>query len=284
MSLVYKGAAGLMPMAAVGVTLSVAVHVALPAMFLSRADEYPPETHRQEAGVQGAIMFDLSDIIAAPSDAGEDSTQVAEAVEAPTVTESPEAVDPAQAADEPLLNQTPYEVEDDELKFGVAAPDPANETQDKAHETAQEYEEEKVDQNTAIGAVEADASQASVSGVEADAKSDKAEARSEGLTAEELAEISDWQKAVVLRIAKAKSYPPDARKKGQEGEVRVKFTLDRYGDILARSVATSSGHAVLDAAALKVFDEMGKLPTPPNQLEGDSFTLMIPLNYRIKKG
>ena len=284
MSLVYKGAAGLLPVAALGVGLSVAAHVAVPAAFLARAPEQPPEIRQEDAGVQGAILFDLSDVIAAPSEAGEDSTEVAEAVEAPTVTESPEAVDPAQAADEPLLNQTPYDVTDDELKFGVAAPDPANETQDKAYETAQEYEEEKVDQNTSLGATAADASQASVSGVEAEATADKATASSEGLTAEQLAEITEWQKAVVLRIAKAKSYPSAARKQGLEGEVRVKFTLDRYGVVVSRAVAESSGHGALDEAALKVFDEMDKLPTPPNHLVGDSFTLMIPLNYRIKKG
>ena len=88
---------------------------------------------------------------------------------------------------------------------------------------------------------------------------------------------------MVLRIAKAKKYPSQARKKGIEGEVRVRFTIDRYGAILAREIQQSSGNRVLDQAALSVFDQLEKLPTPPQHLSGDEFTLMIPLNYSIKK-
>ena len=284
MSLAYRGAAGLLPMVVAGVAVSLAVHVALPASLLARAPEPEPEVRREDTGVQGAIMFDLSDIIAAPSDAGEDSTAVEEAVEAPTVTESPEAVHAARAADEPILNQTPYEVQDEELKFGIATPEPEQETEEIAEEVAQEFEEEQIDQASQTGAVEAEASEASVSGVDAEAQAETAQAESEGLTAEQMAEITEWQKAVVLRIAKAKAYPQAAGKKGLEGEVRVKFTIDRYGAVTAREVEQSSGAAVLDEAALEVFDKLDRLPTPPNHLTGDSFTLVIPLNYTIRKG
>lgn len=286
MSLAYRGAAGLLPVVAAGVAVSLAVHVALPASLLARAPEPEPEVRREDTGVQGAIMFDLSDIIAAPSDAGEDSVAVEEAVEAPTVTESPEAVHAAHAADEPILNQSPYEVQDEDLKFGIAAPEPEPEqdTEETAEEAAQEFEEEQIDQASQTGAVEAEASEASVSGVDAEAQSETAQAESEGLTAEQLAEITEWQKAVVLRIAKAKSYPQAARKKGLEGEVRVKFTIDRYGAVTAREVDVSSGSVLLDEAALEVFDKLDRLPTPPNHLTGESFTLVIPLNYTIRKG
>ncbi|EBA07814.1 energy transducer TonB family protein [Sagittula stellata] len=284
MSLAYRGAAGLLPMAAAGVAVSLAVHVALPASLLARAPEPEPEVRREDTGVQGAIMFDLSDIIAAPSDAGEDSVAVEEAVEAPTVTESPEAVHAARAADEPILNQTPYEVQDEDLKFGIAAPKPEQDTEEIAEEVAQEFEEEQIDQASQTGAVEAEASESSVSGVDAEAQAETAQAESEGLTAEQLAEVTEWQKAVVLRIAKAKSYPQAARKKGLEGEVRVKFTIDRYGAVTAREVDVSSGSVLLDEAALEVFDKLDRLPTPPNHLTGESFTLVIPLNYTIRKG
>ena len=205
----------------------------------------PPWTFRGTAigcllVLTSAIMFDLSDIIAAPSEAGEDSTAVEEAVEAPTVTESPEAVHAARAADEPILNQTPYEVQDEELKFGIATPEPEQETEEIAEEVAQEFEEEQIDQASQTGAVEAEASEASVSGVDAEAQAETAQAESEGLTAEQMVEITEWQKAVVLRIAKAKAYPQAARKKGLEGEVRVKFTIDRYGAVTAREVGSGT--------------------------------------------
>lgn len=283
MSLAYRVSSPLWPLAGLALAASAAAHVAVPAVILHQAPP-PPEVTRDDIGVQGAIMFDLSDIIAAPSEAGEDSVAVAEAEEAPTVTESPEAVDPAKAADQPLLNQTAQQVEDDELKFAVASPDPVEETEKEAAETASEFKEEQVDKASSLGSTAAEASQASVSGVDAEARAETAQASSEGLTAEQMQEVTDWQKALVLRIAKAKTYPPQARKTGIEGEVQVRFTIDRYGAVMAREVETSSGASVLDQAALQVFDELDKLPTPPNHLSGDSFTLVIPLNYRIRKG
>lgn len=285
MSLAYpRAGVGALGFVLVTVVFSGSAHVALPAVLIDTSPERPPEITRDETGIQGAILFDLSDIVAAPSEAGEDSVEIAQAEEAPTVTESPETVDPAKAADEPILNQIPYKVEDDELKFAIASPDPTDETDEQARETAAEFQEEQIEQASSLGATAADASQASVSGIESETTAEKAQASSEGLTADQMQEITEWQKAVVLRIAKAKLYPSAARKNGVEGEVRVKFTIDRYGTVIAHEVADSSGFALLDQAALKVFDDVGKLPTPPAHLAGDSFSLVIPLNYRIKKG
>ncbi|WP_146586064.1 energy transducer TonB [Puniceibacterium confluentis] len=283
MSLVYRDGSVRWAAGLIAVCVSAAAHVAPPVVYLATTAR-PPDVAREETGVQGAILFDLSDIIAAPSDAGEDSRAVAEAEEAATVTESAEVVDPARAADEPILAQVPYAVDDDELKFAVASPDSAEDVTERAQETATEYNEDQVLEPSALGAVAAMAAQASVSGVEAEAEAETAQARSEGLSAEQLQDISDWQKSVVVRIAKAKQYPQAARKQGIEGEVRVTFTLDRYGAVLAREVETSSGSDLLDQAALAVFDALEKLPTPPGHLAGDSFTLVIPLNYRIRRG
>lgn len=262
------------------VAASAALHVALPAQLLQQAPETPPAP--AQAGATGAILFDLSDIIAAPSDAGEDAAEVAESVEAPTVTESAEAVDPARAADEPLLQQIPYEVADEELTFGVASPDPAEDTEDIARETATEFDEEQIEAETQLGAENRDASRAAVSGMEAEETAEKAQAREEGLTAEEMAQITRWQKDIVVRISRAKRYPSLARKRRIEGEVMVRFTVDRYGAVTAREVEKSSGRPVLDQAALQVFDDIGKLPTPPNRLAGAEFTLMVPLRYSFK--
>ena len=253
---------------------SVALHVGLPMGIMAPAATPPPEP-RQETGVTGAIMFDLSDIIAAPADSGQDSA-------AQTVTESAEVVDPAKAADEPVLNQIPHAVEDDELKFGVASPDPVEETEELAQETATEFEPEKVDEASTLGAEDADASVASVSGQDAPAEAETAQAKSEGLSADQKAEVQAWQKNVVLAIAKAKSYPAKARAKRIEGTVKIRFSLDGYGTLLSREVAESSGYPLLDQAALAVFDKIAKFPTPPSHLNEDRFTLMVPINYSVK--
>lgn len=264
------------------IVAGVGLHVGAAAAVFSQVEATPPVAQTQEASIEGAMFFDLSDIIAAPENAGEDAAAVAAVEDAPTVTESAEAVDPAKAADEPILNQVPYEVEDDELKFGVASPEPAADTEEIAHETATEFDEEQILAESQVGSEARDASAGSVSGVDAPEVAEKAQAKSEGLSAEATAEIMDWQKDVVLRIGKARKYPSDARKQKITGTVRVRFTIDRYGNVLSQEVAESSVHTVLDNAALKVLADVGKLPTPPHHLQGDSFTLMVPLNYQFK--
>lgn len=87
---------------------------------------------------------------------------------------------------------------------------------------------------------------------------------------------------IVLRISKVRKYPPLARKERVEGEVRVRFTLDKYGAILSSEIETSSGSPVLDEAALAVFEEIGKLPTPPSYLKGERFTLLAPIRYSFR--
>jgi protein TonB len=265
------------------IAAGVGLHLLVGAAIFRQAPEAPPPVvETAEASIEGAMFFDLSDIIAAPETTGEDAAAVSAAEDAPTVTESAEAVDPAKAADEPILNQVPYDVEDDELKFGVASPEPATDTEEIAHETATEFDEEQIEAESQLGSEARDASAGSVSGVNAPEVAEKAQAKEEGLSAEATAEIMDWQKDVVLRIGKARKYPADARKQKITGTVKVRFTIDRYGNIQSKDIAESSGHTVLDNAALKVLEDVGKLPTPPVHLRGDSFTLVVPLNYQFK--
>ncbi len=278
MSMIYSPFNGGAVIWAGAIAGSIAVHVALTAPFVARA----PAAIEQQAGVTGAILFDLADVITAPAEVGEASTAVAEAVDAPTVTESPEVVEAAKADEQPMLAQIPYDVDDDSLKFGVASPEPPAETDHVATEIANAFDEDKILKPSAIGAVAADARDAAVNGSDADQQGDTAQAQSEGLTAEDLAQIADWQKSVVVRIASARAYPAAARSKKIEGEVRVRFTIDAYGAVVAREIETSSGWPVLDNAALSVLDGLDKLPTPPQNLGRDRITMIVPINYRFR--
>ena len=265
-----------------GLALSAALHIGLPTQILSSPSAEPEAVDPQPDGITGALMFDLSDIIAAPSALQEDSIPQEEAVKAPTVTESPEAVEAAKAAEQPLLSQIPYDVEDESLKFGVAAPEPEVETEEVAEEVATEHEPEQIEAESQVGAEDREASQQSVAGVEAETEAETAKAESEGLTAEQTAEIREWQKSIVLLISGAKTYPAKARSDRIEGEVHIQFTLDRYGALVSTQVVKSSGSTVLDDAATQTVKQLGKMPTPPNYLSGNAFMLIIPLRYSFK--
>lgn len=281
MSLAYRHiSAGAAPAWGLAAVVSAGLHLVLPLSMFDAAPADPAPV--QETGVTGAIMFDLSDIIAAPAGPAEDSAAQQESTAAPTVTESPEVVEAAKAADQPMLNQTPYDVTDDSLKFAVAAPEPDTDTDKTAEEVATEFEPEQVDTPSQLGAEDKSGAKASVSGIEAETRAETATAETEGLTARQTAEVTAWQKAVVLKISKAKTYPPQARRQKITGEVHIRFALDAYGTVLSAQVARSSGWPVLDQAALRTIRTIGKMPTPPRHLSRDQLSLLIPLRYRFR--
>ncbi|KKK55108.1 hypothetical protein LCGC14_3077880, partial [marine sediment metagenome] len=84
------------------IVLSGALHAGLPVLLLDH-DAFDKRAEPQAEGITGAMMFDLSDIIAAPSALQEDSVAQVETQEAPTVTESPEVLEAAKAAEQPIL-------------------------------------------------------------------------------------------------------------------------------------------------------------------------------------
>jgi protein TonB len=283
MSLTYPTHPTALPMTIAAIGLSLGLHGALPLVLSDYLIAHDPLPQERDSGVQGAILFDLSDVIAAPAIAAEDSQEIAESAEVQTQAEVPTDIAPAQSNDAPLLQQTPYLPDDDSLQFDIATPEPEAETEEEATEIAEEFVEDKPHQESVMGAQEAQAFDASVSGVDAKDEAETAQADAAGLTAEQTEEITEWQRAIVVRIAQAKTYPRAARAAGAEGEVRVLFTMDRYGKVIAQEIETSSGHRVLDDAALLLLDELGKMPTPPTHLAGESFSMVIPLNYAIRK-
>ncbi len=71
-------------------------------------------------------------------------------------------------------------------------------------------------------------------------------------------------------------YPPEAVAAGIEGEVRVRITLDAAGAIADARIALGSGHAVLDAAALRAAYAVGRLPGAP---AGEA---LLPVIFRLR--
>jgi protein TonB len=71
-------------------------------------------------------------------------------------------------------------------------------------------------------------------------------------------------------------YPLEAVAAGIEGEVRVRITLDAAGAIAEASIARGSGHAVLDAAALRAAYAVGRLPGAP---AGEA---LLPVIFRLR--
>ena len=60
-------------------------------------------------------------------------------------------------------------------------------------------------------------------------------------------------------------YPPEAVARGMEGEVILLLTLSESGQLVSASIARSSGHSLLDQAALDAAQRLGALPGNPRQ-------------------
>jgi TonB family protein len=89
--------------------------------------------------------------------------------------------------------------------------------------------------------------------------------------------VASWQQALVARLDRIKSYPPQAN--GAEGVVTVGFRIDRQGKVVTSQVVKSSGSSVLDAAALALIKRASPFPPPPAELSDGDLSIVVPIRY-----
>lgn len=83
-------------------------------------------------------------------------------------------------------------------------------------------------------------------------------------------------------MSTSRDYPRSARRLGLEGTVLVEMVINNKGRILSVKLAQSSGHEVLDQAAIAQVHKIGKVPSIPNQIKRNSMTFRIPFEYRLQ--
>lgn len=93
-----------------------------------------------------------------------------------------------------------------------------------------------------------------------------------------------WQGALLAQLEKFKRYPSDAMADHQEGVPTVTFSMDRKGHVLSVTLASSSGHPLLDQEAVALPRRAQPLPIPPDSVAGDPITLTVPVEFYIHAG
>ena len=78
------------------------------------------------------------------------------------------------------------------------------------------------------------------------------------------------------QLAEHLYYPPEAIARGLEGEVRLLLTLAPDGTVTDATVAASSGHALLDQAAVRAAHAMGRL------VGADRREVLLPVMFRLR--
>lgn len=76
-------------------------------------------------------------------------------------------------------------------------------------------------------------------------------------------------------LSKHLFYPPEAIARGLEGEVILLLNLSDSGQLVSAAIARSSGHAMLDQAALDAAQRIGALPGNPRQT-------LFPVSFRLQ--
>ncbi|MCW3477690.1 energy transducer TonB, partial [Limobrevibacterium gyesilva] len=92
----------------------------------------------------------------------------------------------------------------------------------------------------------------------------------------------DWQRVIAAWLRIHQVYPRDARLRGDEGVVIVRFTLDRDGHILDATIQRSSGHESLDAATLAML-RGAKLPPAPTGSDPARAEFTARVAYRLEQ-
>jgi protein TonB len=82
--------------------------------------------------------------------------------------------------------------------------------------------------------------------------------------------------AAQRKLSAYQFYPAEAAARGLEGEVRLLLTLDKNGDLVDIRVASSSGHAILDEAAVRAAEAMHNVPNAA------AMEMILPVVFRLE--
>jgi protein TonB len=85
-----------------------------------------------------------------------------------------------------------------------------------------------------------------------------------------------WQSRVNAHLNRYKRYPSGAR---GVGIATVSFTINPGGDVIAVSLARSSGDPAFDTAAVELVRRASPVPAPPPDIAKSRMSLVVPIRY-----
>jgi protein TonB len=89
----------------------------------------------------------------------------------------------------------------------------------------------------------------------------------------------EYLSEILNKIEKHKYYPYISRLNGEEGKVKVSFTINEDGTLKNVKILESSGYIHLDRAAVKTVKRASPFPKPPSKREE---TIDVIINFRLE--
>jgi protein TonB len=90
-----------------------------------------------------------------------------------------------------------------------------------------------------------------------------------------------YVKALSKAVRKRRAYPRAAKLAGLEGRAVVRIVLNEAGSIVEIALAQSSGHDILDRAALEAARSVGRLPAAPSELQWGTRAIKVPFRFKV---
>jgi protein TonB len=91
-----------------------------------------------------------------------------------------------------------------------------------------------------------------------------------------------WTRAVERHLARFRSYPEAARRRGQHGTVRVRIRVDRSGHLLSAQMLKGSGAQLLDEEAFVWLKRSSPFPLPPDLIPESELELTCNIGFKIE--
>jgi len=91
-----------------------------------------------------------------------------------------------------------------------------------------------------------------------------------------------WQRALADWLAEHKAYPDAARRRGEQGDVTLRFSVERSGQVTDVTVVKSSGSPRLDAAATAML-RGASVPPFDTAMTEPRITATVPIRYRLEQ-
>ncbi len=95
--------------------------------------------------------------------------------------------------------------------------------------------------------------------------------------------LERYGRSLSALFARQQNYPRLAAMRGWEGEVQLRITVARKGNIVATQIVRSSGFEVLDQNAIQLVSTAGPLPQPPENLHKQEIQIVVPVRYKLEK-
>jgi protein TonB len=91
---------------------------------------------------------------------------------------------------------------------------------------------------------------------------------------------ASWQASIAGWLAAHKAYPEEARRRGEQGRVVIRFTIDRSGRVSDANIVGTSGSERLDAATLALV-RSASLPALPAAMTQTRITITTSVRYTL---